>query len=266
MTFHRTRTRTGTAPVTAPSAGVTQVTPQPGFTQPSRWPRTGRLETVRIRGDISQLSNPAYAYLPPQYFQAHYRHTAFPGVEILSGYPSTDKMLVQRLAPQHTLRIELAHRRAKPMVLVMTRPTLTYPRDTECTDVPGGPQAETYHAQDVPRTIVSNYRVAPTGGGFAGVCPRGQRLESPGSPAAISAPAIRSWPWPFGWSPSETSSRVMSVPLRWNGVKRSTYVAPSAAAADLRAVFVRRVNEIDAATPASGNDSRATSPSSKTFQ
>ena len=123
---------------------------------------------MRIRGDISQLSNPAYAYLPPQYFQAHYRHAAFPGVEILSGYPSTDKMLVQRLAPQRTLRIELAHRRAKPMVLVMMRPTLTYPRDTECTDVPGGPQAETYYAQDVPRRSSATTVSRPPAGGSRG--------------------------------------------------------------------------------------------------
>lgn len=162
--FHRT----GSA-ADPPPAGVTQITPQPGYTQPSRWPRTGRLETVQIRGDISQLSNPAYVYLPPQYFQARYRHTAFPGVELLSGYPSTDKMLVQRLAPQRKLRIEIAHHRAEPMVLVMMRPTLTYPRDTECTDVPGGPQVETYYAQDVPRAVAGHYRVAPTGWGFAGV-------------------------------------------------------------------------------------------------
>lgn len=149
-------------------AGITQVSFQPGYRNPAGWRKTGRLETVQIRGNVSQLSNQAYVYLPAQYFQPRYRHTAFPGVEMLSGYPSTDRMLVQRLAMQRKLQYEINHHLAKPMVLVMMRPTTTFPRDTECTDVPGGPQVETYYAQDVPRAIAGHYRVAPTGWGFAG--------------------------------------------------------------------------------------------------
>ena len=158
--------RSGRAPA---AATITRVTTQAGYRQPSRWPRIGRLETVSIYGGASQLRARAYVYLPPQYFQPRYRSSIFPAAEVLSGYPSTNKMLVKRLAFPRTLAREIGRHRARPMVLVLLRPTLTYPRDTECTDVPGGPQVETFYAQDVPAAISGHYRAAPTGWGSAGI-------------------------------------------------------------------------------------------------
>jgi S-formylglutathione hydrolase FrmB len=60
-----------------------------------------------------------------------------------------------------------AHR-SRPMVLVMLRPTVVPPRDTECTDVPAGPQTLTYFGEDVPRTVSQDLRVRPTGWGAIG--------------------------------------------------------------------------------------------------
>ena len=37
----------------------------------------------------------------------------------------------------------------QPTVLVMMRPTVAPPRDTECMDVPGGPQTETFFTKDL---------------------------------------------------------------------------------------------------------------------
>jgi enterochelin esterase-like enzyme len=89
-------------------------------------------------------------------------------VEVFSGYPSTDTMLVRRLAVQRKLATAIAHHRARPMILVLMRPTITLPRDTECTYVPGGPQVETFYAQDVPRAVEASYRVSATGWGAMG--------------------------------------------------------------------------------------------------
>lgn len=133
------------------------------------WPKAGRLETVRIQGDVSQLRSRAYVYLPPQYFQAQYKHTTFPAVEVIGGYPSTDKMLVLRLGFQRDLAHAIVRHRAKPMILVIMRPSITFPRDTECTDVPGGPQVETFYAQDVPRAVGAAYRVSSADWGTMGV-------------------------------------------------------------------------------------------------
>jgi hypothetical protein len=164
VTFHRDGSRASTPP-----ASVSQIQARGGYRQPSRWARTGRLESVHIQGDVTGLGTPGDVYLPPQYFQKRYRHTTFPAVEVISGYPATERMLVQRLAFQRKLAHEIDQHRARPMVLVLLRPEITFPRDTECTDVPGGPQTQTFYAQDVPRAIAGHYRVDPTGWGMAGV-------------------------------------------------------------------------------------------------
>lgn len=148
--------------------GISQVRPVGPAGDVRRWAKAGRLVTARIGGGTSQLTEDAYVYLPPQYYQPRFAHTVFPGVEVLSGYPSTNRMLIQRLAYQVQLLREIRLHRAQPMVLVMLRPIVTYPRDTECTNVPGGPQAETFYSQDVTAAVASSYRVAPTGWGVMG--------------------------------------------------------------------------------------------------
>ena len=150
-------------------AGVTPIKTHLGISTSSRLSKTGRLESVHVQGGISQLGTRAYVYLPPQYYQAPYAHTRFPGVEVISGFPSTEKMVVHRLAFQRKLRHAIEQHKARPMVLVMVRPAIGYPRDTECTNIPGGLQVESYYAQDLPKQISSHYRVLPTGWGIAGV-------------------------------------------------------------------------------------------------
>ena len=39
------------------------------------------------------------------------------------------------------------------MILVMMRPTVAPPRDTECVDIPGGPQTETFFTKDLPEAV-----------------------------------------------------------------------------------------------------------------
>ena len=53
----------------------------------------------------------------------------------------------------------------------MLRPTVVPPRDTECTDVPGGPQAQTFLAQDVPVASPDSVRVQPVGWGHRATPP-----------------------------------------------------------------------------------------------
>jgi S-formylglutathione hydrolase FrmB len=47
----------------------------------------------------------------------------------------------------------------RPMILVMLRPTVAPPRDTECVDIPGGPQTESFFAKDLPDAVGRHYRV-----------------------------------------------------------------------------------------------------------
>ncbi|MGN6129964.1 MAG: alpha/beta hydrolase [Nocardioidaceae bacterium] len=160
---------TGTRPGPDPAVpGWLHARPDPSFSDPRQWPVRGRLETVTLSGPVTGLHTLGHLYLPPQYFRKRYARTRFPAVEVFTGYPGSNRQLVKKLKyPQDLLR-DLHHGRAHPAVLVMLRSSPMMPRDTECTDVPGGPQVQTFFAQDVPWEITHAYRVRPTGWGAIG--------------------------------------------------------------------------------------------------
>jgi pimeloyl-ACP methyl ester carboxylesterase len=53
-----------------------------------------------------------------------------------------------------------------PFVAVFPTLMIAPPRDTECTDIPGGPRAETWLETDVPSFVTAHYRVLPPGPGW----------------------------------------------------------------------------------------------------
>ncbi|MEZ7004650.1 alpha/beta hydrolase [Streptomyces sp. AD55] len=141
--------------------GTQAVRPGPGRPEDG-----GRIERVTLTGRTTGLASPAYVYLPPEYFQERHRTRAFPVAVVLTGYPGTAEALVDRLHYPRTA-LELAREgRTGPMVLVMLRPTVAPPRDTECVDVPGGPAAESFFAVDLPEAVRAHYRVSRTPGGW----------------------------------------------------------------------------------------------------
>ena len=160
-----------TVPVNGPDpaaqGGITIVRDH-RFSTPSNQVSRGLLETAVIRGAITGLHSRAHIYLPPQYFQKRYAHTAFPAVEVFTGYPGSNRQLIKRLQYERVMLRDLNHHRARPMVLVMMRSAVVFPRDTECTDVPGGPQVQTFFSQDVPQQMTRHYRVIPSGWGTVG--------------------------------------------------------------------------------------------------
>lgn len=130
---------------------------------PGTRPETGgRIDEVRIVGRTSRIVSPAYVYLPPEYFRAEHRTRDFPAAVVLTGYPGTARALVDKLRYPRTAHQAARDGRMQPMILVMLRPTVAPPRDTECVDVPKGPQTETFFAEDLPEAISGHYRV--TGG------------------------------------------------------------------------------------------------------
>ncbi|BCM68547.1 MULTISPECIES: alpha/beta hydrolase [Streptomyces] len=129
--------------------GVSATRPQTG----------GQIQKVNIVGRKSRLVSPAYVYLPPEYFQPQYRTRTFPVSVVLTGYPGTARSLVDKLNYPSTAQRLAKEGRVQPMILVMLRPTVAPPRDTECVDVPGGPQAETFFAKDLPDAVRGHYRV-----------------------------------------------------------------------------------------------------------
>ncbi len=151
-----------------PAASEVRQLPDPGWSSRAQWASRGRVESVTITGVRSQLASHAFVYLPPQYFQVAYRRRAFPAAQVFTGFPGTDLNLLKGLDfPARQLTEVQAHR-GRPTVLVMLRPSVSFPRDTECTDVPSGPQALAFFAQDVPLAIAGHYRVQDRGWGAIG--------------------------------------------------------------------------------------------------
>jgi hypothetical protein len=128
-----------------------------------------RGEVLHVRlGGRTGLSEDAYVWLPPQYFQPAYAHRDFAAAEIFTGFPGNARALPGKLRYQDVLARQVAGRRTEPFVLVMLRPSVTYPRDTECVNVPNGPQAESFFAHDVVTDITSYFRVRRGGWGAMG--------------------------------------------------------------------------------------------------
>ncbi|RSS03709.1 esterase [Streptomyces sp. WAC04189] len=120
---------------------------------------TGRVQEIQVVGRTTRIASPAYVYLPPEYFQAAHRARTFPAAVVLTGYPGTASALVDKLRYPRTAHDLAGAGRMRPMILVMLRPTVAPPRDTECVDVPGGPQTESFFAKDLPEAVSSHYRV-----------------------------------------------------------------------------------------------------------
>jgi S-formylglutathione hydrolase FrmB len=122
-------------------------------------PAAGQIQKVAIVGRTTHIATPAYVYLPPEYFQPRYRTRTFPAAVVLTGYPGTAEALVTKLNYPRTASRLAKDGRMQPMILVMLRPTVAPPRDTECVDIPGGPQTETFFAKDLPDAVLAHYRV-----------------------------------------------------------------------------------------------------------
>ncbi|MBO1333857.1 esterase family protein [Streptomyces sp. VRA16 Mangrove soil] len=120
----------------------------------------GQIQKIDITGRTSHIRTPAYVYLPPEYFQPPYARRTFPASVVLTGYPGTAEALIKGLHYPQTGHRLAASGRMQPMILVMLRPTVAPPRDTECVNVPGGPQTETFFAKDLPDELGAHYRTA----------------------------------------------------------------------------------------------------------
>ncbi|MET9463715.1 alpha/beta hydrolase-fold protein [Streptomyces sp. NPDC006544] len=118
----------------------------------------GRVEAVTVRGARSGLTAQAYVYLPPQYLRATARRREeFPVVLVMSGFPSTTRVLLDLFRYPRLALDTVRAGRMRPSVLVLTSPTVAPPRDTQCVDVPGGPRVETFFARDLRAAVASHY-------------------------------------------------------------------------------------------------------------
>jgi hypothetical protein len=131
-----------------------------GWSKPTQWRSRGAIADVTLTGASTGLSGPAEVYLPAAYFAGA---RDLPVVEVFTGYPGSQESLVTRMHYPDFAREQVKRKSAVPMVLVMARPAVTYPRDTECTNVPAGDQAFSYWATDAPAAVSATFGLRPTG-------------------------------------------------------------------------------------------------------
>lgn len=146
----------------------------------------GQMQKVAFSGGRSGISTSGYVYLPAQYFTEPRR--VFPAVVVLTGYPGVAEQLYKRLKYPAVAARQVRGGTEQPMVLVMLRPTVAPPRDTECMNVPGGPQTAEFFARDLRSAVAAHYRVGASGASWGvigdstgGYCALKLALQYPGS-------------------------------------------------------------------------------------
>ena len=122
-------------------------------------PGQGRVEVLTVHGSPGTGgSHQVLAWLPPQYDEPGQAATRFPVLMVLPGQPSTPEAMFSHYDFAATASAEISSGRVPPFVAVFPPLMTDPPRDTECTDVPGGPQADTWLRTDVPAAVDHDLR------------------------------------------------------------------------------------------------------------
>ncbi|MBC3842905.1 esterase [Streptacidiphilus sp. 4-A2] len=122
--------------------------------------QVGQITSVHIHGVRSKISDHAYVFLPPQYFQPAYAHTDFPVITAYTGFPGEIETLLDHLQTvQQFAQLEQTGQ-VQPTILVLMSQNVTMPRDNDCVNIPHGPQVETFLTSDYIQAIRTTYRVS----------------------------------------------------------------------------------------------------------
>jgi enterochelin esterase-like enzyme len=123
-------------------------------------PSQGGSETAVATGKLSGITGNLFVWLPPQYKQPAYAHTAFPVVVLLPGFPGTPQTWFGAMQGQLELEHLITTHQVQPMILVAAKMNVLGRKDPGCADVPGAAKTATWLAQDVPTLIKENFRVS----------------------------------------------------------------------------------------------------------
>ncbi len=121
---------------------------------------SGRVEVLPVRNNLGVVDD-VLVWLPPGYDP----HAAnrYPVVEFLPGQPSSPGALFTKFDFGNAASEAIAKGSVKPFVGIIPPIMISPPRDTQCVDVPNGPQAGTWVTRTVPDAVISRYHVQPMG-------------------------------------------------------------------------------------------------------
>jgi S-formylglutathione hydrolase FrmB len=146
----------GAAPATKPGTAATGPIAAGPVTSPVRG--SGRVVTVTVTGVASKLTLPMWVYLPAGYDPAG--SLRYPVVEALHGYPGVPAQWLHALTGPRILDQEIAAGRMAPTVVLFPQQSPRPLRlDTECTNLVGSAQSETFLTQDVPAYMRTHFKV-----------------------------------------------------------------------------------------------------------
>jgi enterochelin esterase-like enzyme len=124
---------------------------------------------VQTTVTASNITRTVYIFLPPQYFQASYKHYRFPAIELLHGSPGDPAAWVNVMNVDATYLELMTEHKADPAVLVMPDTDGGQRYALQCLNYPGYKDLQdmTYVAVDVPDYITKELRVQPPGRAWA---------------------------------------------------------------------------------------------------
>ncbi|WP_405166615.1 alpha/beta hydrolase-fold protein [Nocardia sp. NBC_01499] len=127
-----------------------------------------RVSTTEYRGPQSKLRGKVLVWTPPQYDQPEYRDYHFPVIMLLHGVPGTPRAWIKGGHATTEIADMMRDGRLSPAILVM--PRVDPGGNTDCTNIPRGPQTATWLAQDVRTLILRHFRALtePSGWSMAG--------------------------------------------------------------------------------------------------
>jgi enterochelin esterase-like enzyme len=123
----------------------------------------GRVVEEEVVGPTSRIRSKVWILLPAGYSAAQNAQQRYPVIEFLPGYPGTPTTWLHALQLQQVADAEVAAGRVRPFIGVLPTMSVAMPRDTECTDIPHGPQVATWLGSDVPRIVAQQARTLPLG-------------------------------------------------------------------------------------------------------
>ena len=163
----------------------------PGLAKPA-----GSLQTVQIRGQLSGLTIPGHVYLPPGYQRDARARRRYPVIVAISGPPGSTNINSSPFGAESlaaTVATQIVAGRLEPLILVTLPVGLR--SDPGCLDVPAGPQAALFFAQDLPVAIGSQFPASSHGSGWAllgdasgGYCALQLALTNAATFAAVAVP------------------------------------------------------------------------------
>jgi len=146
----------------------------------------GSIKIITVHGKVSGVTERVLVWLPPQYREHAYAKVKFPVLMALHGEPGTPAGIFRKLDLAANAAQAIDSGKVQPFVAVIPPVAIAAPRDTERTDVPHEPQADSWLATDVKEDVIRHFRVTPDhwsgiGWSTGGFCAAKMLLKHPTS-------------------------------------------------------------------------------------